>query len=261
LANVVWVAKSGGDFTSLSAAMASITDASLTNPYVIKIAPGVYTESTAVGLKSFVDVEGSGERVTTITCACSANTLGAPAGSTLYPLDSGANTELRHLTVASTGGSGSNSGAIRIGGTLRLTHVTATASGSRDNTAIYVASESPVLTNVTASAIDVDGELNHAVYTTGDSTPLLTEVTATARGGPLSLGAYGVYNSGAAPTIVNSTITGFPFSVFNVSASAKVADTTLDGLVGSFGAGAFSCIGARTTDFVELTTTCELPPP
>lgn len=58
--NVIWVAKSGGQFTPVRAAMNSITDASPTNPYVIKVAPGVYTEPAVTVMKSDVDLEGSG---------------------------------------------------------------------------------------------------------------------------------------------------------------------------------------------------------
>jgi len=45
-ARVIWVADDDtGDFLKLSTALASITDATATKPYVIKIAPGVYTET------------------------------------------------------------------------------------------------------------------------------------------------------------------------------------------------------------------------
>ena len=71
-ARVIWVAESGGDFTSLSEAMASIPDDNTAaTPYVIKIAPGTYTENSNVAMKNFVDVEGSGQDITTINCACS----------------------------------------------------------------------------------------------------------------------------------------------------------------------------------------------
>lgn len=69
-ANVVWVADSGGDFTSLQAALASITDNSVTNRYRIRIAPGVHTETSPTLLKNYVDVEGSGEHATVVTCEC-----------------------------------------------------------------------------------------------------------------------------------------------------------------------------------------------
>lgn len=65
-ANVVVVAKSGGDFTDLAAAVDSIADASETNRYLVKIMPGVYNTGE-VNLKPFVSVEGSGTEATIIT--------------------------------------------------------------------------------------------------------------------------------------------------------------------------------------------------
>lgn len=64
IANVVVVAKSGGDYTTISAALAAITTASASNPYVIRVAPGVYLEPGGIDLKPYVDIEGSGEGVT-----------------------------------------------------------------------------------------------------------------------------------------------------------------------------------------------------
>lgn len=59
-AQVFSVASSGDNtFPLLSSALASITDNSALEPYVIKIAPGIYNETSTVVLKDHVDVEGS----------------------------------------------------------------------------------------------------------------------------------------------------------------------------------------------------------
>src|SRR5882672_11271321 len=45
--NVIVVARSGGDFTSVQEALNSITDNSPTNRYLVWVAPGIYTETVA----------------------------------------------------------------------------------------------------------------------------------------------------------------------------------------------------------------------
>ena len=64
--NVITVGNDVGyDFTSIKAAMDSITDSSTTNGYLISIAPGTYTEDTIV-CKPFVTVAGANEVVTVV---------------------------------------------------------------------------------------------------------------------------------------------------------------------------------------------------
>jgi len=61
-AKLVVVAKSGGDYTSPITAVNSITDASDSNPYLIKVMPGVYNLGAAsLQMKPFVYLEGSGD--------------------------------------------------------------------------------------------------------------------------------------------------------------------------------------------------------
>jgi hypothetical protein len=92
--NVKIVAKSGGDFTTITAALNSITDASDSNRYLVWVAPGVYTE--AVTMKPYVDIEGAGELTTRITFIGSAANTGTVVGAN--------NAELRFLTAENTGG-------------------------------------------------------------------------------------------------------------------------------------------------------------
>ena len=91
-ARIIWVATSGGDFTSISAALASITDNDATHPYVVKVAPGTFDENAGVDMKPYVDIEGSGP----LTVIRSNSQTGAIRFS--------AAGELRNLSVAATNG-------------------------------------------------------------------------------------------------------------------------------------------------------------
>jgi hypothetical protein len=91
------VARSGGDFTDPAAAVASIGDASAANPYVVRIMPGVYTLTTPLVMKAYVDIEGSGRNVTVLEGSITVPGANLSDGPGLV---NGANhAELRHLTV------------------------------------------------------------------------------------------------------------------------------------------------------------------
>jgi hypothetical protein len=99
LPRVVTVAPAGGDFTSVAAALASITDATETNTYLVQVMPGVYTETGLVEVKSFVHLRGSGPGTTVIT---SGRTGATPAASaaTVALLEAG---RISELNVRNTG--------------------------------------------------------------------------------------------------------------------------------------------------------------
>jgi hypothetical protein len=67
-ANIVVVAKSGGDYDDPIAAITSISDASAAKPYLVKIMPGVYDLGTgSLQMKDHVNVDGSGSEATILT--------------------------------------------------------------------------------------------------------------------------------------------------------------------------------------------------
>jgi hypothetical protein len=143
---IVWVAKSGGDFTSVRAALASITDNGPNHPYVVKIAPGTYDEEGGVDAKSYVDLEGSGEGITTITCSC---------GGPISPVTDGTSATLRvaggdgftshisRLAVSNAGPSAYETAiwihpaAPNTTWTVRFDHVTADASGGQADIGLF----------------------------------------------------------------------------------------------------------------------------
>jgi hypothetical protein len=57
--------KSRSQFTSIAAAVASILDATVTKPYIVRVHPGIYTEPP-FSMKSYVDIIGSGGMYDTI---------------------------------------------------------------------------------------------------------------------------------------------------------------------------------------------------
>ena len=112
LGNVVTVAKQHGDFTDPAAAMASITDASEDNPYLLLIGPGVYTLSRQLVAKPYVRIQGSGVGTTILKGAVAGAT---PADGGLikatYPSNTGGAIEISDLTLINNG-KGDYSGGI-----------------------------------------------------------------------------------------------------------------------------------------------------
>jgi hypothetical protein len=228
-ARVVWVADDGtGDYPLLSAALAAIGGSTLpaataAKPYVIKIAPGTYTEQSVVRLKGYVDVEGSGQDITTINCACSANRLDASASANSFDALAAVMSataiaaEIRHLTINNTGGGNQYSTGVWTenvaDGAFSMLHVTATATGGTlENVGVYNFSKSsPSMNNVTATA--TGGTNNYGVYNEVLSSPSMNNMTATATDGTYN---YGVYNFGSSPTMNNVTATATGGTSVNV---------------------------------------------
>ena len=101
-ANVIVVAKSGGDFTDPIAAVNSITDASDDNPYLVKIMPGVYDLSGTISIRNNIDVVGSGENVTKFRQNSGATTVYFNQSAYSIANDIPPRASLKNLSIEST---------------------------------------------------------------------------------------------------------------------------------------------------------------
>ena len=192
--NVKIVAKSGGDFTTITAALNSIMDASDTNRYLVYVAPGVYTEK--VIMKQYVDIQGASELTTKISWTGNSSWDGD--SSTLLGAD---NAELRFVTVENTGNADYAIAIYNTGASPRLTHVTATVSGgTSQNIGIFNSSaSSPTMTNITANAMG--GNFSIAIQNYQSCSPTMTDIIATASDGTYT---YGVNNdASSSPMMMN----------------------------------------------------------
>jgi hypothetical protein len=253
-------------------ALARITSAGASNPYLLKIEPGIYDlGGNALLMKPYVDIEGSGEGVTVVKRPGSEDHFtGTLVGAN--------NAELRSLTVENYGGATGAAKAIFSNGTSpRLAHVTAIASAgspaiavqnyntaatqtrpilvdvtakasarielSASAFAVHNTSSSPTMTNLTASGV-IAGDSSYGVWNEGDSDPIIRDSVVSAAGGashPAELANTGALaSSGAAVFVVveSSTLIGFGsggVAIFGFYGSAtRVAASQVSG--GPYGA-------------------------
>lgn len=189
--NVVIVAKSNGDFTSIQAAINSITAASSSNPYLVWVGPGWYNE--VVTLKPYVHLQGAGQGVTFIQASASSGVV----------LTLSSNTSVRDLSVSNTGNGAVNYGMYGDSVTdVKVSNVTVEAGGSgTTNVAIALKGNAQVtLENVTATGCKATSS------NTGLSLTLGPEVTV--HGGTFSgVGgtyAYGIWVAGGSDTFLGA---------------------------------------------------------
>jgi len=164
--------------TTLINALNAITGPSSTDPYLLKIEPGVYNiGSGQLIMKSYVDIEGSGENATFITAARVSSTgpvLGAP------------NTELRNLTLTNSTPGTVHTYDANGTGNYRLRDVTINATTTNNATArgpFADGGSALFLVNVTAIATAGTGASSPvAVTATNASTVNIFHSTITVKG-------------------------------------------------------------------------------
>jgi hypothetical protein len=190
------------------------------NPYLIKLAPGIYDIGTSsLQMKPYVDVEGSGENTTIITGHIDSSASGVVRGAS--------NAEIRFLTVRNTGG-----GSYAI--------------------AIYNSSASPKITNAMVSGSG--GTYNYGVYNLSSS-PTMTNVTVSGSGGPYNYGVRSINNG--LTTIKNSNIWGSTNSLIIGSNVSTFVVNTEVGAGPILNAGVLICVGAYDINHVTLNASCQ----
>jgi hypothetical protein len=275
LQNIVTVGKAYGNFTDPVAAVNSITDASATNPYLVLIAPGTYTLTTALVMKPYVDINGSGEDITQLTGAISST-----QGNETSVIVKGANhTTLSNLSISNTGGNYYSIGIYTTGldSSAQLQQVIATASGGNINIGILNSSSSPTITKVNVIALGA-AEEKIGVYNYTNSSPIMTEVSIVMMGtanvnygvlnnyqsSPIMTGVntavsggvtnYGIENLlSSSPMIRRSSIAGATNGLYNNGASATISQSTI--IHGVSGGGA-TCIACDNGAGVPLNGAC-----
>lgn len=264
LQNVVTVAKAGGKFTNPATAMSSITDASAANPYLIFIGPGQYTLTSALIMKEYVDVSGSGENVTLLTGAISSSTLdeasaivkgsnhatlsnlgvtntgGLQRSIGIYNSSLDMSAKLHQVTVTVTGTASFNYGVVNnsTASSVMLAVNTIVKDATLFNYGVLNNSSSPIMTEV--NALVSGGASNRGVYNFS-STPVMTDVTLYAWGG--SDTNYGVRNDSSDNVkIRRSTLSGDTDGLVNSDSSGTVISqsTIINGVSG----GGYSCPGS-----------------
>jgi hypothetical protein len=254
--------------TALINALAGITTANSTNPYLLKIEPGIYDiGANSLQMKSYVAVEGSGEITTIITghiASSSGVVLGASyaeirfltvqnTGGGYYAIaiyNSSASPKITNVTASASGGT-ENCGVVNISSSPRMKNVTASGSGGSENCGVHnVVSSSPIMTNVTASASG--GTVRNGGVVNCSSSPTMTNVMASASG----TNSYGVYSETSGTIRINYTvIKGSTNTIRNGSGvTTYVGNTQLDGGAVS---GTLTCVGAYDENYVALDTSCQ----
>jgi hypothetical protein len=223
---------------ALLAAFAGITDATAANPYLLKIEPGVYDfESGRLLMKSHVDVEGSGEKVTILTgsgrATVNSGTVTGAADSELRSLtvenyggnilatpiyNSGARFTLRNVTLQAAGGSSINQGIHNRGQDVTLRDVTILVDGSSSANSYGIVNDTTsILPEATLTIVNVHINLTSSIATV--STVAAISVTGT----NTTISRLDSWNSAAVVTAPGGTVYGLR----NVGGNVYLTNTRL----------------------------------
>ena len=216
--NVIVVAKSGGDFDSVTAAMNAVgadpdyPASSASNRYLVWVAPGVYDDED-IDMQPYVDIEGSGQGVTVLRSVGGTAAI-SPNSATLVGAD---NAELRQVTVEIESSNGTNwTHAIYTSTGTSFKNVTAKSTGGSRTRGMFVATGGRVIM-IDVILIAEGATVSNLGLDLFEATAFADGLFATASGGDVAIGIY-----------VNSAASEVQFE--NVTAHARDADAETTGL-------------------------------
>lgn len=167
--HVITVAKAGGNYTTITEALNSITDNDSDNRYLVWVAPGTYEEQ--ITTKSYVDIEGAGKHLTIIKYTGGTDATAATVNASV------SYSELRNLAVLMQGTSTNGSAIYCNGGSASLSDIKIQANTATD--------------------------ANNGINITNNAAPILKDATIIANGGQ---NAVGLIINNSLPRLYNSTI-------------------------------------------------------
>jgi hypothetical protein len=236
--------------TALLNAVAAITTASSTNPWLIKVEPGIYDLGTSeLQMKTFVDIEGSGRNATFIQ-----KTASLTVNSTVVRVPAGVDAELRNLTVVSQV-SGVGTGILNASTEFKLTRVNIEVDSFSDATGFLSTAGNPRLSQVfprvnstSGEAVGVDIQAggpvinemfifildssttaNVGMRLSGGASPIVEGVSAVITGGPRNIGIEVLDSSTPRITNVRITVSGgnTAYGIAVDGAEADIQEVTL----------------------------------
>jgi hypothetical protein len=253
--NVVIVAQSGGDYTSVQAAIDSITVAAAGNPYLVWVAPGLYEEQ--VTMKPYVHLQGAGQEATIISSTATSSAWPPDQATLLLASD----TSLRDLTVGNSGVGLYSSALLATAGMTRTLAADVTAralGGSFSNFAILLSGSGTGVRLQQVTALGKNGGNNYGLYNSGGAAATLRGGSFAGRGGAL---ASGIYNYGSSTTLEAESVSAlgenssyYNYGLYNYdAAAATVRGGSFTGRGGIYAYGIYNYNTSTTLEAESVT--------
>lgn len=264
-ANVIVVAKSGGDYSDpVEAVNFANNVATAENPYLVKVMPGLYNVVQRVALGQHVNLEGAGTTATTIHGTNIADgvvtttgnnsisnlriesvTDGSVTNNIALSVNNSYNlpvleTTIKHVVLSAQGESYNSYGLREDFTTVIGDDIRATATGAGYSMGMYLTNASPQISNSVAIGsggsiaigVQVRNIYNPSSYPAGTPAPTFTNLVAEGRNSSQTIGFWN-FNCTFNPKIRNSRMAGALWALHTEATSYNsttyVANSEIDG--------------------------------